>query len=300
MTEDSLNHWISRAAVLGFALGIVLLLAEGWWSRTPLRLAPGRRWLVNLLVYLATLAVTSVLPPLSLLAVSLVAQGREWGLFHAADVPLVLAIPLSVLAVDLVEYFFHRLEHRQRWLWQVHRLHHSDPDVDVTTGLRFHPVEVLLRAALKGLVAGALGMPPVAAAGYIMVATLVAILSHANVVVPDRFERALQWLVITPGMHRTHHSIDPEDASSNFSVCIAGWDRLFGTFRKAPNLGHRDAIFGVESRTDAAATSIVQALLDPFRPEQSRALSSSPRSVGKSDKLQRAAAENSLDGDSTD
>jgi len=284
MIEDSLQHWISRAALLGIVFAILLLLTEGWWSRTPLRHAPARRWLTNLLVYLATVSVASVLPPLSLIGVSLLAQGHEWGLFHAADVPLVLAIPLSILAVDLADYLFHRLAHRQRWLWQVHRLHHSDPDVDVTTGFRFHPIEVLLRAALKGVVAAAVGMPPVAAAGYIMVAMFVSLLSHANVVVPARFERALEWLVITPGMHRTHHSIDPEDACANFSVCIAGWDRLFG----------------VESRTGDEATSIVRALLDPFRSERPRTAPASPRSVGKSDMLQRVEVSNSIDTNPTD
>ena len=171
------------------------------------------------------------MPQLSLLGTALLTQQNGWGLLHLVNSPPVIALVLGWLAVDLSGYLVHRLEHASPLLWRIHRLHHSDPDVDVTTTYRFHPLEVLLRAGAHVLVVVAVGVPPLAAVGYILLSSLTSVLSHANLRLPRGLDQALGMFVITPNIHRTHHSIDIEDANSNFSVaCLSGADcsALFG------------------------------------------------------------------------
>ena len=156
--------------------------------------------------------------------------------------PDVVAFTVSWLALDLVAYVEHRLKHRIPLLWRIHRLHHSDPDVDVTTTLRFHPFEVLLRTAVRGVVATAIGMPPIAAVAYSLLMAAVSVPSHANIRQPGSIWRTLGLIVITPDFHRTHHSIDRDDCNSNFGLLLSCWDRLFGTYRSTPMLGHENPV----------------------------------------------------------
>lgn len=264
MRSDLLFRWASHAHVVGLGLALLLLLAEGWWPRARQRTAPGRRWLANLFAYGATLLVFRWLPQLSLLGAAVLAERNGWGLLTWPGVPVSGAVILGWLAIDLSGYLVHRAEHRFPLLWRVHRLHHSDPDVDVTTTYRFHPFEVLLRAGVYALVAIAIGLPPVAAVGYLLLSAATSVFSHANLSVPRALDRVIGAIVITPGIHRTHHSIDRADSNSNFSVCLSCWDRLFGTFRSAPSMGHEQIVFGVEGRTLDEATSITRMLADPF------------------------------------
>lgn len=267
MRGDLLFRWASQAHVVGLGLAILLLLAEGWWPRARQRTAPGRRWLANLFAYGATVLVFRWLPQLSLLGAAVLAERNGWGLLNWPGVPVSGAAILGWLAIDLSGYLVHRAEHRFPLLWRVHRLHHSDPDVDVTTTYRFHPFEVLLRAGIYALVAIAIGLPPVAAVGYLLLSAATSVFSHANLRLPRTLDRVIGAVVITPGIHRTHHSIDRADSNSNFSVCLSCWDRLFGTFRSAPSMGHEKIVFGVEGRTLDDATSIARMLADPFLAE---------------------------------
>lgn len=271
MSEDLLARLAGQAFLLGTVPALVLLLAEGWWPVGTQRIALGRRWVANLLAYAATAVLLRWLPLISLLATALLAKQNGWGLFNRLHAPELVAVAFSVLAIDLSGYLVHRLEHRIPLLWRIHRMHHSDPDVDVTTTYRFHPFEVLLRAGANIVVACAVGMPPVAAAGYLLVSTITSVLSHANLRLPRVLDRTLGLIVITPGIHRTHHSVDRDDSNSNFSVCLSCWDRLFGTFRPKPTLGYAHIEFGVEGRTGDDATSILRMLADPFLPEHARA-----------------------------
>jgi sterol desaturase/sphingolipid hydroxylase (fatty acid hydroxylase superfamily) len=264
MRGDLLFRWAGQAYVVGLGLAILLLLAEGWWPRARQRTELGRRWLANLSAFGITLIVFRWLPQLSLLGAAMLAERNGWGLLNQLHVPDFVAVTLGWLAVDLSGYLVHRAEHRFPLLWRVHRLHHSDPDVDVTTTYRFHPFEVLLRAGVQVIVAIAMGMPPAAAVGYLLLTAAISVFSHANLRLPHALDRAVGMVVITPGIHRTHHSIDPTESNSNFSVCLSCWDRLFGTFRSAPLLGHDKIIFGVEGRTPHDATSIPRMLADPF------------------------------------
>jgi sterol desaturase/sphingolipid hydroxylase (fatty acid hydroxylase superfamily) len=268
MVEESLTRWVGQVFWLALGFAFLLLLVEGWWPLARQRQPLARRWFANVVAYSATAAVARWLPQLSVLGAAVLAGREGWGLFNRYSAPPFVAIIVSILALDLSGYVVHRLEHRIPVLWRIHRLHHSDPDVDVTTSYRFHPFEVLLRAITKVLVVIAVGLPLVAAMGYVLLSALTSVLSHANVRLPRALDRALGMVVITPGIHLTHHSIDRDDSNSNFSVCLSCWDRLFGTFRAEPTLGHENIRFGVDGRTDEAATSILKMLADPFLPER--------------------------------
>ena len=271
MSEELLSRWAGQAFVLGTGLALPLLLAESWWPTARQRSALGRRWVANLLAYAATAVLLRWLPLISLLGTALLAKQNGWGLFNLLMAPEWVAVAFSVLAIDLSGYLVHLLEHRIPLLWRIHRMHHSDPDVDVTTTYRFHPLEVLLRAGANIVVAFAVGMPPVAAVGYLLLSTITSVLSHANLRLPHVLDRPLGLVIITPGIHRTHHSVDRDDSNSNFSVCLSCWDRLFGTFRPMPTLGYADIEFGVEGRTVEDGTSILRMLADPFLSERAPA-----------------------------
>jgi len=263
-----LTRWADQAFTLGLGLTLLLLLAEGWWPMARAQSALGRRWLANLVAYLATIFTLRWLPALSMIGAALLAERNGWGLLNHLAVPSAAAIAVSILAIDLAGYLIHRLEHQAALLWRIHRLHHSDPDVDATTTFRFHPFEVLLRAAVSAVVSIGVGMPLLAAALYQLMSTLTSVISHTSVRLPDRLDAACGWVVITPNIHRTHHSIDRDDSNSNFSVCLSCWDRLFGTFRSVPKHGREDLIFGTESRTAEDGMSLLRMLADPFLPER--------------------------------
>ena len=265
------EQFAARPAELAFALSIgcatVLLLAEAWRPLTGLQHSLGRRWFANLSLLLASAVIQRGLASLALFSLAVLAAERGWGLFHRLDTPIPLVIAASILAIDLAGYAVHRLEHRFPVLWRIHRLHHSDPDVDVTTSYRFHPFEVALRSVAKGAVVVAIGAPPVAVGGYIVSSAVVSVLSHANLRLPRVLDRAIGLVALTPEMHRTHHSIDAADSNANFGVCLSLWDRLFQTYRACPRYGHERMVFGVAGRSAGEATSILRMLADPFLPE---------------------------------
>lgn len=268
MDSDVLTRWAGQAFALGVGLTVAVLFVEGLRPRARVQFALGRRWLANLLTYVSTALASWWLRPVSLVAAALLAQQNGWGLFNNLTAPSVVAIAVSFAAIDLAGYLFHRLEHRSSLLWRIHRMHHSDPDVDVTTTYRFHPIEVCLRGVVDTVVAIGVGVPVIAPALHQLISTVTSVLSHANVRMPHALEAAIGWVVITPNIHRTHHSIDSEDSNSNFSVCLSCWDRLFGTFRPAPALGHENIRFGVDGRTADDGTSILRMLVDPLLPER--------------------------------
>ena len=268
MDSDVLTRWAGQAFVLGLGLTLAVLFVEGLRPRARVQFALGRRWFANLLTYVSTALASWWLRPVSLVGAALLAQQNGWGLFNHLTAPSVVAIGVSFAAIDLAGYLFHRLEHRSSLLWRIHRMHHSDPDVDVTTTYRFHPFEVLLRGAVDTVVAIGVGVPVIAPVLHQLISTVTSVLSHANVRIPHALEAAIGWIVITPNIHRTHHSIDSEDSNANFSVCLSCWDRLFGTFRPVPALGHENIRFGVDGRTADDGTSILRMLADPLLPER--------------------------------
>ena len=233
--------------------------------RRDQRLGRGTRWPGNIgLVILDTVLVRLVFPTTAV-GVALVAEARGWGLFPALDLPRWVSVLLAVMALDLAIYLQHVLFHAVPSLWRLHRVHHADLEVDVTTGTRFHPIEIILSMGLKLGVVAALGMPAVAVLAFEVLLNATSMFNHGNVRMPTRIDRILRWVVVTPDMHRVHHSIVALETNSNFGFNLPWWDRLFGTYRDQPAVGHEAMTIGIERFREPAEQRFDRMLTQPFR-----------------------------------
>src|SRR5262245_6370141 len=247
-------------------MGIFALMAlwELWAPRRHQAIGRLRRWPSNLgIVVLDTLLVRLAFPT-AVVGVALLGESRGWGLLPALDVPPWLALAGAVIALDLAIYLQHVLFHAVPALWRLHRMHHADLEVDVTTGVRFHPLEILLSMVIKLGVVAALGAPPVAVLAFEVLLNATSMFNHANVRLPERLDRVLRWLVVTPDMHRVHHSIAPRETNSNFGFNLPWWDRMFGTYRPAPAAGHAGMTLGIEQFRDPVELRLDRMLLQPI------------------------------------
>jgi sterol desaturase/sphingolipid hydroxylase (fatty acid hydroxylase superfamily) len=219
---------------------------------------------VNLtLVGIDTLLMRALLPLVGIvLAARLRADGV--GLFAVLHWPEPIEIVVAVLALDAVIYFQHRLLHRVPLLWRAHRVHHSDLAFDVTLGVRFHPFEILISQAVKLAAIALLGAAPLAVLLFEVVLQSGSLFTHADVALPAPLERVLRWLVVTPSLHRVHHSVERDETDSNFGFSVVWWDRLFGTFRAAPRRPEATMPVGVPEFRDPAAQRLLALLVQPF------------------------------------
>jgi sterol desaturase/sphingolipid hydroxylase (fatty acid hydroxylase superfamily) len=192
------------------------------------------RWPDNLGILALDILAVRLLVPTTAVGVALIAAEQGWGLFTLAGLPLWVSIVLGVIALDLVIYTQHVVFHHVPVLWRLHRMHHADLDIDVTTGLRFHPLEILLSLAIKMAAVVALGVPAPAVLIFEVLLNATAMFNHSNVVLPPRLEPIARWIVVTPQMHQVHHSIARAETDSNFGFNLPWWDRLFGPI--APSL----------------------------------------------------------------
>jgi sterol desaturase/sphingolipid hydroxylase (fatty acid hydroxylase superfamily) len=233
--------------------GGVLLLMALWEALAPRRRLTVRRplrWASNLgLVALDTLVVR-FLVPLGAVGIALVAAERGWGAFNNVVVPGWLAVALSVVALDLVIYLQHVMFHAVPLLWRLHMVHHADLDFDATTGVRFHPVEILLSLGIKMGAIVLLGAPALAVLLFEVLLNATAVFNHGNVRLPARLDRLLRLVVVTPEMHRVHHSTRPRETNSNFGFNLPWWDVLFGTYRAEPADGHEGMTIGLAQLRD--------------------------------------------------
>lgn len=251
---------------LGAGVGCFLLLAAievaAPWRAG--RLAKGRRWARNLALAAVDALVARLLLPGGVVGVAWLAAERGWGLFAALAAPPLVAGAVSFLALDLVVYLQHRLFHAVPALWRFHRVHHADGEVDVSTGNRFHPVEIALSLALQSATAMALGAPPGAVLLFQIVLNASSLFTHANFALPAAVERPLRWLLVTPTLHRIHHSAAPGEADHNFGFDLVAWDRLFGTLRAAPEAGEARLELGLRDQTRGDAETFAWLLASPF------------------------------------
>ena len=232
---------------VGFFVGVFVIMAL-WERMAPRRRAERRsvRWPNNLCIVALNAGLVRVAFPVTAVGLALFAEDRGWGLFHAIDMPPWLTVVVSVVLLDLAIYLQHVLFHAIPALWRLHRMHHADLEFDVTTGLRFHPVEILLSAAIKLTVIAALGPPALAVIVFEILLNATSMFNHGNVRMLPALDKLMRWLVVTPDMHRVHHSIHPSETNSNFGFNLPWWDRLFGTYRDQPRDGHQGMTIGIE------------------------------------------------------
>ena len=252
-----------------FAMFLAVFGAVALWEA----LAPRRkrsfgrlaRWPHNLGLLLVDVALVRVLAPGAAIAVAMTAAGSGWGLLNALALPGWAAIAAGIALLDLAIYFQHVMFHAVPALWRLHRVHHADLDFDVTTGARFHPIEILISTAIKCAAIAALGAPVISVFVFELLLNATAMFNHANASLPQRLERWLRWLVVTPDMHRVHHSVRYEESSSNFGFNLPWWDRLFGTYRAQPRLGHAAMTIGVDAFRSSQDLRLDRLLVQPLR-----------------------------------
>jgi sterol desaturase/sphingolipid hydroxylase (fatty acid hydroxylase superfamily) len=208
--------------------------------------------------------VLRVLFPAAAVGGAVLAEERGWGLLNAVQLPTAVSFIASVVALDLAVYLQHVMFHAVPALWRLHMVHHADLDFDVTTGLRFHPLEIVLSMVIKLAVIAALGPSPGAVVAFEVLLNATSMFNHGNVRLGARLDRALRWLVVTPDMHRVHHSVRPAETNSNFGFNLPWWDRLLGTYRDQPADGHEAMTIGLEQFQAPSRQSLWRLLALPF------------------------------------
>jgi sterol desaturase/sphingolipid hydroxylase (fatty acid hydroxylase superfamily) len=251
---------------LGCFAGVLALtaLGEALLPRRHPTVKKGSRWVNNLgLVFLNTLAVRLLLP-LGAVAIALMAEQHGWGLFNLLALPGWLAVVLAVVALDLIIYLQHVLFHAIPLLWRLHLVHHADLDIDVSTGLRFHTLEILLSMGIKAAALVCLGAPALAVLLFEVLLNATSMFNHANLRLPGWLDRVLRLVLVTPDMHRVHHSAIVRETNSNFGFNLPWWDFLFGTYRAQPARGHEGMMIGLEQFRDERVERLPWMLALPF------------------------------------
>ncbi|WP_242634395.1 sterol desaturase family protein [Marinobacter salicampi] len=261
---------------IGFFLSVLVLMVvwELVAARRPQRIGRLTRWPSNLaIVVLDTVAVRLVFP-VAAVGTAFVASESGWGVLNLVAMPAWLSVVIAVLVLDLAIYFQHRLFHAVPWLWRLHRMHHADLEFDVTTGLRFHPFEIVLSMAIKLAVVLVLGAPAVAVVIFEVLLNATSMFNHGNVLLPRWLDRRLRLLVVTPEMHRVHHSVIRRETNSNFGFNLPWWDRLFGTYRDQPKKDHLGMTIGIEDFRTRQDLRLDRMLIQPFRQQYTGPLKS--------------------------
>jgi len=233
--------------------------------RRALSVPKAKRWANNLGLLLLNSVLVRVLFPAAAVGFASFADTHASGLLHIWQVPEAVAIVFSVILLDLVIYLQHLVFHAVPLLWRLHRVHHADLDFDVTTGTRFHPIEIMLSMLIKFAAILALGPPVLGVLAFEILLNATSMFNHGNVRMPAGIDRVLRWLVVTPDMHRVHHCIDSPETNSNFGFNLPWWDRLFGTYRAQPRAGHEAMTIGVEQFRSPRELRFDRMLLQPFR-----------------------------------
>lgn len=267
----SLSAWFlthESAIRLGCFAGTLATMAA-WEILTPRRvstISKGTRWLNNIALMVLSTVLVRLMFPVAALGIASFAATQGWGLLNVIDLPIPLAIVIAIIVMDFVVWLQHVIFHAVPALWRLHRVHHTDLDYDVTTGIRFHPLEILLSMIIKGVAIALLGAPMLAVLLFEILLNATSLFNHANIMLPTAIDRVLRLLVVTPDMHRIHHSINVQESNCNFGFNSPWWDRLFGTYQAQPQLSHQIMTIGItEYRQPRDVVSLVGLLRLPFR-----------------------------------
>ncbi len=255
------------------AFGAVFIVMAGWELIRPRRKQSIRRrwrWPNNLGVVVVDSLLVRIVFPIGAVGLALLAEARGFGFFNVVNLPAWVGVVLSVVILDFAIYLQHVLFHAVPGLWRLHRMHHADLEIDVTTGLRFHPIEILLSILIKFSVVAVLGAPALSVLIFEVLLNATSMFNHSNVRIPFGIDRVLRWFVVTPDMHRVHHSILTRETNSNFGFNLPWWDRLLGTYRAQPEAGHEGMTIGIEQFRDTRELGLDKMLLQPFRGQVGR------------------------------
>ncbi len=258
------NEAMIRLSVF-FGVFFVMALWEVFLPKRELVLSKAKRWISNIGIVFLNTALVRVVFPVVAVGIALFAEKMGWGVFNYFDLPFYLVIFLSIIFLDLTIYLQHVMFHAVPVLWNVHRMHHADMDIDVTTGARFHPIEIILSMLIKFSAIIILGAPVLAVVLFEVILNAMAMFNHSNVRMFKGLDSFLRIFVVTPDMHRIHHSIKEDETNSNFGFNLSLWDRIFGTYKAQPDDGHLKMKIGITTFDDPKICSrLDKMLLIPF------------------------------------
>jgi sterol desaturase/sphingolipid hydroxylase (fatty acid hydroxylase superfamily) len=257
---DSSAYWITFVAAF-----LAVALWESAHPLSPLAFAAGRRWRNHAVLYATTLVFSGVILRASPVFVAIAVASSRYGLLNRAAIPYWIRFAITFVALDLFHYASHRLFHAVHPMWQIHRVHHSDRDFDVSTGARFHPLEVIITQVLYLGTVALLAPPPAAVLAYGLLVVIENFFVHANKSLPLSVERVLRWVAITPDLHRIHHSEEPADYDLNFGEVFPWWDRLFGTYAGASARSPGNVVTGLKELSGVDTLPVLYMLTAPFR-----------------------------------
>jgi sterol desaturase/sphingolipid hydroxylase (fatty acid hydroxylase superfamily) len=257
---------IEQTIRLSVFTGVLLLVAlwEIAAPRRPLQDSKPKRWFANLGMIVIDTVTVRLLFPVFPIALAQLAETRGWGIFNIVSLAPWLAFVLSFLLLDLIIYLQHVMFHHLPILWRLHRMHHTDLDLDVTSGNRFHPLEIVISMVIKLAAVMLLGPSPLVVLAFEVILNASAMFNHGNIKLPEALDRLLRLLVVTPDMHRVHHSVVVRETNSNFGFNFPWWDRICGTYRAQPENGHLYMTIGLKEYRDPGKLTLLRLLLQPF------------------------------------
>ena len=264
---DFTSDPVIRLSVFILLLALLALLENISPRRKP-RYSKGSRWISNFGISILNSTTVAMILPIVGAGAALLADERNWGLFNRLDTPALFSIPLYIIAFDLTIYVQHRLFHKFKPLWRLHRMHHTDLDYDVSTGVRFHPLSIFISAGIKlGLIL-ALGPPAIAVIVSEIVLNATSMFNHSNIKLPHRLDAALRYLIVTPDMHRIHHSVIAQEHNRNFGFNFPWWDKIFNTYKDQPSKGQDAIDIGISGYEEDVSIGILPLLIQPFRKDR--------------------------------
>lgn len=264
------NFFLDYEAVirLSIFLSILTIMATIEWlsPRRAWITSRAQHWLNNLGLLVFNSVLLRLIFPLAAIGAAKIALENNWGLLHMIELPVIIEIIIGFVVLDLVVYFQHVVFHKIPILWRLHRVHHADRDFDVTTGARFHPIEIIASMLVKFATIFILGSPLIAVLIFEIVLNGAALFNHSNIKFNKKLDSILRLLIVTPDMHRVHHSILAKEYNSNFGFNLPWWDRLFDTYRAQPEAGHENMIIGLKEYQDIKISNRLDGMLMiPFR-----------------------------------
>lgn len=265
MSDLILNH--ESALRMGVFLSIlcVMMAAETLFPRKERTLPRRHRWTSNLLLIAIDSIFLRLIFPIVAVGVAVIAETKGWGLFNMIDLPVWLEIILAIIILDVMIYWQHVASHHIPFLWALHKVHHADRDIDVTTGSRFHPLEIALSMGYKMILVVILGPAVLAVIIFEIILNGCAMFNHSNVKLPVGFDRVLRRFIVTPDMHRVHHSSITAETNSNYGFSLSIWDRIFGSYTAQPAKGHEGMEIGLSDYQSSAPSSLTWSLILPFK-----------------------------------
>lgn len=265
MTEFILTHESSLRLGVFISILLIMMAAEAVFPRKQRALPRAHRWTSNLLLIVIDGVFVRLLFPIVAVGVAVIAAEKNWGLFNWLEMPIWLEITLSIIILDMMIYWQHVAFHHVPVLWALHKVHHADRDIDVTTGSRFHPIEISISMAYKMALVAILGAPVLAVILFELILNGCAMFNHSNVRLPLGFDKWLRRFIVTPDMHRVHHSTIVAETNSNFGFSLSLWDRIFGSYTPQPTQGHDGMVIGLKEYQTKGPASLAWSLWLPFK-----------------------------------